>query len=83
MEGDAHGRIIGSFGNSQTSKIVPEGTRLEDLENLIAAVKQDGIDTLVLMLHSSSLVGDCLPMPRMKTCWSNFTNAWTAYSDVR
>ena len=42
-------------------KLTPEGTTLRDLKDLIDSCVADGLSTLVLMLHSSSLVAGFSP----------------------
>lgn len=56
--------LLDRLGIARRVKLSPEGTRLDDLEKLIDAVKQDGVETLVLMLHSSSLVKGLSPYAR-------------------
>jgi len=49
------------MGIGRRVKLSPEGTRLNDLKRLIDTCYRDGLDTLVLMLHSSSLVAGLSP----------------------
>lgn len=53
--------IADRLGVARRMKLTPEGTRLEDLKRLIDACFVDGLTTLVLMLHSSSLVAGLSP----------------------
>ncbi|TWU19992.1 polysaccharide deacetylase family protein [Allorhodopirellula heiligendammensis] len=53
--------IADRLGIARRVKLSPEGTQTDDLKQLISAGVRDGLQTLVLMLHSSSLVAGCSP----------------------
>lgn len=56
--------IADRLGIARRVKLSPEGSRLTDLIALVDASVQDGLKTLVLMLHSSSLVAGLSPYAR-------------------
>lgn len=56
--------IADRLGIARRVKLSPEGTRLADLIALVDASVKDGIETMVLMLHSSSLVAGFSPYAR-------------------
>lgn len=71
--------IADRLGIARRLKLTPEGYHTIDLQNLISACVQDGLQTLILMLHSSSLVAGCSPycpsetdleefLKRLETC---------------
>lgn len=53
--------IADRLGIARRVKLSPEGNSVRDLQQLMSAAVQDGLHTLVLMLHSSSLVAGCSP----------------------
>lgn len=53
--------IADRLGIARRVKLSPEGNSVRDLQHLMSAAVQDGLHTLVLMLHSSSLVAGCSP----------------------
>ena len=56
--------IVDRLGIARRIKLSPEGTSLEDLKRLVDAPIADGVATLVLLLHSSSLVVGHSPYAR-------------------
>lgn len=59
-------------------KLTPEGTRLADLKKLVDQSVKQGRTTLVLMLHSSSLVSGCSPYAKSETMLENLYGRFKA-----
>ncbi len=53
--------IADSLGFARRLKLSPEGTSIAELRGLVDACLKDGLSTLVLMLHSSSLAAGFSP----------------------
>ena len=53
--------VADRLGFARRVKLCPEGSRFEDLRGLIDSTVAEGIETLVLMLHSSSLIAGLSP----------------------
>lgn len=53
--------IADCVGIARRVKLSPEGTRLRDLRKVIDSAVRDGLSTLVLMLHSTSLAAGFSP----------------------
>ncbi len=64
--------IADRLGIARRVKLTPEGTTISDQKKLIDACVADGQTTLVLMLHSSSLVPGLSPYSRDETHLESF-----------
>lgn len=63
--------IADRLGIARRVKLSPEGTQLHDLISLVDACHADGLSTLVLMLHSSSLIPGVSPYAKDSAALDN------------
>ena len=69
--------VVDRLSIARRVKFSPEGTRLSDLRRLVDACVQDGLETLVLMLHSSSLAAGFSPYAESSDMLGRFYDRFT------